>query len=92
MTYIFVGSRAELVDPPLLLGAFGQCVDLEPVQATALILHQNFPLLPVDRFAKTEGETDRPLAARIALHEYREELLKPQRAEPAEEPIIHERI
>lgn len=72
--YFFIGSKAELLSPPHVFTAFGQEVTLAPDEADALILHQNLPLLPAKEFAATEGAEDRQLAARIALHEYREAL------------------
>jgi hypothetical protein len=85
MTFIFVGSKAEPLGKPLT--AFGQSVEMAQEVGDELILHQNIPMIPESEFAETEGAADRPLAARIALHHYREAL----REKPAEE-ITHERI
>lgn len=82
--YVFIGSKAQVAAHNFT--EFGQVVDLDPAEATALVLNHNLPILPAEEFAGTEGEDDRPLAARIALHHYREELRAPAKE------TIHERI
>ena len=72
--FVFIGDRAEILSTPHVFTSFGQTVDLDVAAADDLIVNQNFPILPADKFAATEGAADRPLAARIALHQYREAL------------------
>ena len=83
--FVFVGSKAEILGPPsYAFTAFGQTVDLDSTVANALILHQNFPLLPADEFAATESAPDHPHAARLALHDYRKALREKAAAAEAE--------
>jgi hypothetical protein len=75
--FIFIGSRAEVLDTPHVFRAYGQEVDLNPSEVEAFILHQRIPLLPQDLFAATKDAKDPQLAAREALREYRQKLASP---------------
>lgn len=50
-TYVFVGSKAEVVGTPYVFHEFGQTVELEPAEAEMLVLQHGIHLIPQSDFS-----------------------------------------